>query len=103
LRLHLFLAVVWLLFGAIFFALPWVVPHAPRFTLVGTEISPGWLGIALAVYNLLRWWATRVGRSPRRSIRDEVYHRRRASSEPAPPPHPEFDFTRPPPEKETSG
>ena len=57
--LHLTMAVCWLILGGVLLARPWSDQPAPSATIRGTSISLGWFGVAMALYNLLRWWLDR--------------------------------------------
>ena len=92
------LAVFWMILGGALVLLPRISPDAPELTIRGTGISLGWLAIALAFYNLLRW-SLLVQASRRRAL--ESTHRppvRRspAAQRPAEP-DPNFDFQNPSP------
>jgi hypothetical protein len=72
---NLMLAVIWLLFALMAFVLGWQIP--------GTELSMGWFGVALCVYNLVRWWVTRSSTPKRIPLR--TMRRRRDFDEEPPP------------------
>src|SRR5207244_1227415 len=73
--LNLVLAVFWLLLGGVLLVLPWLIPDTGDWTILGTGLSAGWLGIVLALYNLARWGARRTTMRQRRLI-DELAARR---------------------------
>jgi hypothetical protein len=56
--LNLIMGVLWLLLGGALLVFSWTDPvRAPR--LWETNISIGWVGIVLALYNFARWWNRR--------------------------------------------
>ena len=57
--LNLILAVFWLLFAAIAFAMPAFNPDMPPWYIPETRIHMGWFLLVLSVYNLVRWRTTR--------------------------------------------
>ncbi len=57
-RTYLFLAVFWLLAAGLVFGYPVYDPTAPRYTILGSEWSIGWLLLAFAAWQLIRWWST---------------------------------------------
>ena len=78
--INLFIALFWVVLGlGLIF-----IPGFDAWRIRGTDWSIGWLAIALAGYNLLRWWLTQR-QQPRRMHDDDQ-----------PPPreyNPEFDFS----------
>ncbi len=56
---NLILAVFWLLFAVVAFALPVLDPERRPWVIPGTDLSMGWFLVVLAVYNLVRWWTMR--------------------------------------------
>jgi hypothetical protein len=80
---NLVLAVIWLLFALMAFALPSLNPAMGSWRIPGTEWSVGWFGVALCVYNLVRWWATR-GSTPERIPLRTMRRRRDRDEEPPP-------------------
>ena len=69
------------------------------FRIRGTNLSIGWLLLALGAYNLARWWSTRSYRADQRELHvaqsnryRAVHHERREQ-----PPDPNFNFTDEPP------
>lgn len=98
--LNLVLAVFWLALGA-----GLVIWHAQtgssslRLPLGGQSFSAGWVALALAGYNLIRWWMVRARVARRRAERDAEQRRRdelRARRVREEPPDPTFDFSDPP-------
>jgi hypothetical protein len=67
--INLILALLWLLFAAVAFALPVLNPEARPWVMPGTDFSMGWFLLALSVYNVVRWLLTRPGRSSRMPVR----------------------------------
>lgn len=66
--LHLLMAVCWLTLGV--FLLVWQCsnPNASAY-IGGTGLPLGWFGIAMALYNLVRWW---LGRRSNKRKREGV-------------------------------
>ena len=60
--LRLLLAACWLILGGVLLAWPWSNAANPSPSIGGTGISLGWFGIAMGLYNLLRWWLGRPSR-----------------------------------------
>jgi hypothetical protein len=60
--LRLLLAACWLLLGGVL--LSWQAASAADSSpsILGTGVSLGWFAIAMALYNLLRWWLSRSSR-----------------------------------------
>ena len=86
--IHLFIALFWLAVGLILFF--W--PGLPRWQILDTGWSIGWVAIFLAGYNFLRWWLTSRQQRPR--------HESEQEQPPAPREyHPEFDFNKDEPPK----
>jgi hypothetical protein len=95
------LAIFWLVAGAAWIIYDnygggngvWIIP--------GLGWSPGWVCLLLAVYNLLRWWSRRVGRSGFEAEYRARLQRRDYLRNPPPvrrePPDPNFIFTDEPP------
>jgi hypothetical protein len=81
--INLVIALFWLVIGLCLFFLPGL----PRWQILDTGWSIGWVAIALAGYNFLRWWLT-LRPLPRR---DEPREQPPAASREY---HPEFDFTK---------
>jgi protein-S-isoprenylcysteine O-methyltransferase Ste14 len=61
-RTYLFLVVFWSLLAVGAFFYPHWHPEA-RWTILDTDWSIGWVLLAFAAYNLLRWWTTLPARS----------------------------------------
>lgn len=55
--MNLILTFVWLAVAAIFFLWSAFQPDSPG--IFGSRISVGWMALALAGYNLIRWWSQR--------------------------------------------
>jgi hypothetical protein len=56
--LNLILAVFWLLFAGVAFALPVLNPDMRAWVIPGTDLSMGWFLLVLGIYNIVRWWTT---------------------------------------------
>ena len=93
-NLNLFMGAFWLLLGGALVVYTWVDPvRAPR--VWDTNISIGWVGIVLALYNFARWWSSRSYLKQQREILEasrrreqENPHRRKEEVR-----DPTFDFT----------
>jgi hypothetical protein len=57
--LHLLMAFCWLTLGGALLVWRWSDAAGPSAYIWGTGIPLGWFGIAMALYNLLRWWLDR--------------------------------------------
>ncbi len=103
--MNLFLAVVWLLGAVVLLAYEHFLGD-PRFRIRwgDSSFSGAWLMLALAMYNLARWWGNRSYRAEQcaveiaRASREWEKHRR--PSEPTGPPDPNFNFTDEPDNRE---
>jgi hypothetical protein len=98
--MNLYLFLFWLVLGGALLLWPLVDANARVPALRGTSIPVGWLALALALYNLARWWAIRSQRAQPRA-RDQAGRRptrvrNGAGSQSPPPPDPTFDFSDPP-------
>lgn len=94
--IHMLLAFFWLSLGLALVIYHWLRPEEQFLRLRGTDISPGWLAIALAVYNLFRWWMGRTG-DRERELQEQLARQRARHDSPDPhaqPPDPNFDFSR---------
>ena len=85
-------AIVWLTFGLGLFLYEYQVGYVPLM-IQGLNISFGWIGLVLGVYNLARWYAKRsiVEDNSARMIREARVRQsqRRERQEP----DPTFDFS----------
>jgi hypothetical protein len=80
---NLVIALFWLLIGlALVF-----VPEFAAWRIRGTDLSVGWVAIALAAYNLLRWFLIRRGQ--RRTVPPSDLPPQQSREY-----HSEFDFTK---------
>ncbi|HZT83458.1 MAG TPA: hypothetical protein VFA26_24720 [Gemmataceae bacterium] len=101
---YLVMAFLWLVVGAVLLANYYVLGGTVwTLPLGGTNISLGWFGLALAAYNLVRWWSFRVAWRQQTALTDAVRRReaqiaakRREVREEADGPNPAFDFSSPP-------
>jgi hypothetical protein len=64
-QLHLFLAFFWLIFGVGWILLARGRLPGAQWTILGTNLSVGWVGLILAFYNLVRWWTIRRTLGPK--------------------------------------
>jgi hypothetical protein len=60
--LRLLLAACWLILGAVLLAWQWSSAAAPATSIRGAGLPLGWFAMAMALYNLLRWWLDRSSR-----------------------------------------
>ena len=102
-NLNLFMGAFWLLLGGALVVYTWVDPiGAPR--VWDTNISIGWVGIVLALYNFARWWSSRSLARDQRAMLEARMRRELAECrdhpEPEREPDPTFDFGRQPPTDE---
>jgi hypothetical protein len=84
---YFFVAFIWLALGLLLFLAPDLMPSAAR-NIPGTEISLGWICVALFLWRLYGWWEWRA-REQRRMLRELQASRRPPVSNEY---HPEFDF-----------
>ena len=88
--IYLLLAIVWFLAGILLLAWDWWYPGVNPYRLPGTELSPGWLALLLAIYNVVRYWARRsAARRQEISMRQRRSPHRNQSSHAA---DPDFNF-----------
>ncbi len=65
-RTYLMLSCFWLAFAAVCFAQPFVYPEMQPYTILDTGWSIGWVMLAFAAFNALRWWMTWPAIQPNR-------------------------------------
>jgi hypothetical protein len=99
--LHLLMAACWLILGGVLLAWQGSNPAVPSTSIWGTGISLGWFAIAMALYNLLRWWLGRSSsKATRPGLEESPLRRGRAvdseQNRTVATPDPSFDFTRDP-------
>jgi hypothetical protein len=104
-NINLFLAVFWLLLGLGLVIYHAIYPHEQFLRMRFLDISPGWLIMILAMWNIVRWWSTRKIERDRRYDEEMTYQRQRRrqgerSERGEEAPNPEFDFSRPLPKEE---
>jgi len=93
--IYLFMAVLWLGVALTAFLMPHIKPDGPTWTFPNTNISVGWVALAFLMYNLARWWTSRVQKAPdRRLLRPVTRH---SPSDEAP--DPRFQFREGPPKE----
>jgi len=100
--MNLFLALLWLICAVVLLAYEQYIGKTQFRIGVGDHsFSGAWLMLAMAVYNLLRWWGNRSYRAEQRAAEiaraNREWERRRRHSEPSSPPDPNFNFTDGPP------
>jgi hypothetical protein len=81
---HLILAGLWVFLAALFFIWPWLDLPPLRFT------GAGWLCLVLALYNFIRWWASRQSRIGQAMQERSLPPRRPRDDAPL---DPNFDFS----------
>src|SRR5438270_12710508 len=94
------MAFVWLSLGAVVIVWGWLHPDQAMWRIRGTDLSIGWLGILLGLYNAVRWWSRRTQAARERTeetsrLEREQRHRDEQRRQAAPY-DPTFDFTNPP-------
>jgi hypothetical protein len=99
--MHVILALIWLLLAALVFVQEASSgPLQMRIRLGGANLSIGWIMLALAGYNLARWYSTRLYRQESAARYEAVQrrYRRQRDEPPSPPaaPDPNFQFTQEP-------
>lgn len=100
---NLIMAGIWMLLGTWMIVYHQYNPDSSlNFKILGTNLSAGWLMIGIGIYNLIRWWATRMQEQARQMSAQEAERRRleeRAERRREKPViHPEFDFSDKPPD-----
>ncbi len=88
--MNFFLAIFWLVLGIGLLVWEWLTPGQRFLKILDTGISLGWFALALAGYNLLRWWFGAVQQRDRKVAEEIVERRRRRALEE---PNPDFDFS----------
>ena len=88
---NLAMAACWLILGVLLLAWRWSDPTGRAMSTWGTGISLGWFAIAMALYNLLRWFLGGFSRKVPESKLE--LRRRREPDAPVPTHDPRFDFT----------
>jgi hypothetical protein len=93
-HLKLFLALLWLVPGAVFLAFDLLTGQTHGLLLAGRRLPIAWVFLLLGALNLLRWWVGRSkpARSPSPFERRRGRRRRAADTEP----DPNFRFDEPP-------
>ena len=87
--LHLFMAFCWLILAGLLLAWRWSDPGAPSAYIWGTGIPVGWFGVAMALYNLQRWWLDHSAKKTARQRLQKSSVESRFTGEP----NPDFNFT----------
>jgi hypothetical protein len=96
--INLILAAVWLTLAAAIFSATAAGANPEWFTIRfgGTKASVAWLALALAGFNLVRWWLGRRYRAAQRIAREAERRREYAqqvrAASPPEPPNPDFQF-----------
>src|SRR5207249_2484255 len=70
----------WFAVAAVLFVLRYGQPDIPYLQIPQTELSAGWVGVVLGVYNLAWWWSLRSAERQRQQLA-EAAARRRARDE----------------------
>lgn len=109
-NLNLFMAIFWMVLGAGLVVYHWIFPGENFLRLRFTDLSPGWLILILAMWNVVRWWGSWAAEKDRKMEEAAVFDRQRRRHGSLPveretEPNPDFDFTRkePEPPKPASG
>jgi hypothetical protein len=97
--MNLILALVWLVAALAVLGLDYLGPGS-GWRIAGTNLSFGWLMLALALYNLVRWWSIRSNEAARRAQAVPPSYRRHFIPPRDEPPDPNFDFGSEPPPRE---
>ncbi len=96
--MNLMLAIVWLFLAVGVFGWEFLTGQpGPR---MWGNLSFGWLGLLLCLYNLARWWGEKTYRREQQALReaqDRRYWETRRKFEPGGDIDPNFDFTAEPP------
>jgi hypothetical protein len=93
---NLVYALIWLAVAAGLLGWQALHPQNPGPVIRGTGISFGWLALALAIYNLVRWWSSWSYQRQRRELTQEQGDRQQPLRRRPPgesPPNPDFDFS----------
>jgi hypothetical protein len=102
-NLNLFMAIFWLVIGAGLVIYHTLYPDEQAFRLRFIDVSPGWLILVLALWNVVRWWGARAAEKDRQFHEQLAFQRQRkhyeelARKEEKPVVNPEFDFSKPAP------
>jgi hypothetical protein len=99
--INLFLAAVWLGVGVFLIVWQQLHPENRALTIWGSNVSLGWFGLVLALYNIVRWRARKSTQKGQSSMEDAL-QRRRLPRRPGESgrevsPDPNFDFSDKPP------
>src|SRR5262245_22256858 len=89
----LFLALLWLFPGLAFLALDAVTGQTHALTFGSLRLPLGWVFMAFAAFNLVRWWTVRPARAERLALFERRRSRPRRSE---PEPDSAFRFDEPP-------
>lgn len=101
---YLISVLVWGVVGVGLLAWRWFEPQADNLTLRWTHLSAGWFALALAAYNLVRWWTARALRRQDRAWAQSQRPATRFSTiKPEDVPDPTFNFDDPPEDKAPHG
>jgi hypothetical protein len=94
--LNLGMAVCWLILGAALLAYQWSDPAGRSLSIWGTRVSLGWFAVAMALYNLFRWFLGRLYRKvPQSKLEPSRGQDSNAERTQGVPTHdPRFNFTR---------
>src|SRR5262249_44266308 len=99
---NLIFAIIWLVLGLGLLAYDHLAPGgAAPFRIGDTDVSLGWIALALAAYNIVRWWSRRASWRARKQEekserRRERARREREFRESGRTPDPNFIFDKPP-------
>jgi hypothetical protein len=87
----------WCLIGAGLLVWQALHPGNPFLVIRGTQVSFGWLALAFAGYNLVRWWGSRSANLRRRDP-EQVSRPPGVQKPPREASDPQFDFSDQPPQ-----
>jgi hypothetical protein len=91
--IRLLLAGIWLVLGGYLIIWHWLHPAIRTLRIWGSDVSVGWVALAMALYNFGRWWSDRA-RARRRGIAEEMRRlENRRKVEPPQSIDPTFQFT----------
>jgi hypothetical protein len=104
-HMNLILAIMWLILGVLFLALPWLAPVDADGRSLSAKLGSTQLYAAIAfllvLFNIARWWSSTSRRRHRQAIREDLARQSSRGQESGPSPEravdPRFDFSDRPP------
>lgn len=100
--MYLFLAFFWGVLGITWLVWQRLDPNAGDLMVRWTNVSAGWFALALALYNLVRWWSRRTQTRQGESWDANMSRRRFSAVKPRETPDPNFEFQSPPEDEKPS-